>query len=83
MAERLPPTSSERKHQAKRYNEGLKLVATLFNSLSIVTVGTAFVGPIIQKHYDVLTDGGWGLLLVAVCLHLIAQLAVRQLRAEE
>ena len=71
------------KHRAKRFNEGVKLVATLFNSLAIITVGTAFVSPIAQRRYDVLADGGWTLLLAAVVLHLISHLALRFLRAEE
>ena len=71
------------KHRAKRFNEGAKLVATLFNSLAIITIGTAFIGPIVQGRFDVLSSGGWVLLLVALSLHLIAHLAVRLIRAEE
>lgn len=73
----------DRKHRAKRFNEGAKLVATLFNSLAIVTLGTAFVGPIAQRHYDVLADGGWILLLVALGLHLLAHTAIRLIRSED
>ena len=83
MVEPAPLTISERKFRAKRYNEGLKLAATLFNSLSIVTFGTAFVGPITQGHYDILTHGGWAMLTLALCLHSAAQAIVRLLRPEE
>ena len=71
------------KHRAKRFNEGAKLVATLFNSLAIITLGTAFIGPIVQGRFDVLPKGGWVLLLVALSLRFIAPLAVRLIRAEE
>ena len=83
MVEPAPLTSGERKFRAKRYNEGLKLAATLFNSLSIVTFGTAFVGPITQGHFEVLSGGGWALLLPALCLHFVAQAVLRLHRPEE
>ena len=37
-----------RKFIAKRFNEHTKLLATLFNSLSIATFGAAFVVPLAQ-----------------------------------
>ena len=83
MADPAPLTLSERKFRAKRYNEGLKLAATLFNSLSIVIFGTAFVGPITQGHFEVLSGSGWALLLPALSLHLVAQAVMRLLRPEE
>lgn len=46
------------KHRAKQWNEGIKLAATLFNALAIVTLGAAFINPVANKHYDVLSDGG-------------------------
>lgn len=49
------------KHRARRFNAGLKLAATLANSLSIATFGAAFVIPIAQRDHDVLSDGGWTL----------------------
>ena len=58
-------------------------MATLFNSLAIITIGTASIGPIVQRRFDVLSNGGWILLLVALSLHFFAPLAVRLIRAEE
>lgn len=83
MVEPAPLTSSERKFRAKRYNEGSKLAATLFNSLSIVTFKTAFVGPITQGYFEVLSGSGWALLLLASSLHFVAQAVIRLVRPEE
>jgi hypothetical protein len=74
MSEGAPLSYDERKFRAKRYDEGLKLGATFFNPLSIVTIGTAFVGPITQGH------GGWASLAPAVILRFVAQARVRLLR---
>ncbi|GJD95825.1 hypothetical protein [Methylobacterium iners] len=71
------------KHRAKRFNEGVKLTATLFNSLSIATVGAVFIVPIAQRQFDVLRDGGGSLLLVAVALHLVGQAIIQFTRAED
>lgn len=83
MAERRPLTASERKHRARIYNEGLRLVATLYNSLSMVTFGTAFVAPIAQGNLAIPGSGGWLLLLAALSLHAVAHVAIRQLRPED
>lgn len=71
------------KHRAKRWNEGIKLAATLLNSVAIITLGAAFINPIANRHYDVLSDGGWILLLGAIASHILGQLLLRLLRAEE
>lgn len=71
------------KHRAKRWNERIKLVATAFNSIAIVTVAAAFITPIANKHYDVLSDGGWILLLGALVSHMVGQIALVAVRAEE
>ena len=71
------------KHIAKRWNERVKLVATFFNALAIVTVAAAVINPIANKHYDALSDGGWILLLVAASLHALGQYALSHFRAEE
>lgn len=71
------------KHRAKRFNEGLKLTATLLNSLSIATVGAVFIVPIAQRQFDVFRDGGGSLLLVAVGLHLVGYAIIRFTRAED
>ncbi|MCJ2124539.1 hypothetical protein [Methylobacterium sp. J-077] len=74
---------SERKHRAKRFNEGLKLTATLFNSSAIATIGIAVINPLAQRHLDLLADGGWTLLIAAIVLHLIDQIMIRFLRPED
>lgn len=71
------------KHIAKRWNERIKLAATFFNASAIVTVAAAVINPIANKHYDVLSDGGWILLLVAAALHGLGQLALSLFRAED
>ncbi|MEL6061999.1 MULTISPECIES: hypothetical protein [unclassified Methylobacterium] len=38
-------SAGERKHRAKRFNEGLKLAANLFNSSAIATIGIAVINP--------------------------------------
>ncbi|HEX8417240.1 MAG TPA: hypothetical protein VF641_06500 [Methylobacterium sp.] len=73
----------DRKFQAKRFNEHAKLLATLFNSLSIATFAAAFVVPVVQGRYDVMTDGHWILLFVGLALHLAAQAAIRLMRRED
>ncbi len=73
-----------RKHRAKRFNEGVKLAATFFNATAILTLGTAFITPLVQHPADVLTNNGWAFLVAAFLLHLIGQTAIRLfLRAEE
>lgn len=71
------------KHLAKRWNERVKLVATLFNALAIVSLATAVINPIASRHYDVVSDGGWILLLAAASLHLAAHGAFQFLQAED
>ena len=51
-------SASERKHRSKRFDEGLKLAATLFNSSAIATIGIAVINPLAQRHLDLLSDGG-------------------------
>ncbi|MCJ2092856.1 hypothetical protein MKK67_10130 [Methylobacterium sp. J-072] len=76
-------SAAERKHRAKRFNEGLKLAATLLNSSAIATIGIAVINPIAQRHLDLLADGGWTLLIAAVVLHVMAQIIIRFLRQED
>lgn len=81
-----PPilSAAERKHRAKRFNEGVKLTATFFNATAILTLGTAFITPLVQHPTDLLTHNGWAFLLAAFLLHVIGQIALRLfLRAEE
>jgi hypothetical protein len=73
----------DQKHRAKRFNEGAKLLASLFNSLAIAVFGAAFVIPITQGRYDVLAHGGGLLLVAGVSLHLAGQAALRFLQAED
>lgn len=67
------------KHRAGRFDEGLKLAATLANSLSIAT----FVIPIAHRDLDVLSDGGWTLLAAGGALRLLAQAVLPFMRAED
>ncbi|MGE8127900.1 hypothetical protein [Methylobacterium sp. 285MFTsu5.1] len=76
-------SASERKHRAKRFNEGLKLAATLLNSSAIATIGIAVINPLAQRHLDLVADGGWTLLIAAIVLHLMGQLMIRFLRPED
>ncbi|KQP52677.1 MULTISPECIES: hypothetical protein [unclassified Methylobacterium] len=75
--------TEDAKHRAKRFNEGVKLLATLFNSLSIATFGAAFVVPFAQRHLDVFRDGGWVLLSAATSRHLVGQITLRFVRSED
>ncbi|MFE1601455.1 hypothetical protein [Methylobacterium sp. ID0610] len=43
----------DQKHRAKRFNEGAKLLASLFNSMAIAVFGAAFVIPITQGRHGV------------------------------
>lgn len=51
-------SAGERKHRAKRFNEGVKLAATFFDATAILTLGTAFITPLVQHPADVLTNNG-------------------------
>ena len=42
------PLARDRKYRAKRFNEGLKLAATLFNSSAIATIGS---GPLMSCSF--------------------------------
>ncbi|MCJ2050163.1 hypothetical protein [Methylobacterium sp. J-070] len=77
------PSAAERKHRARRFNEGLKLAATLLNSLAIATIGIAVINPLAQRRLDLLADGGWTLLVAAFILHAMGQIVIRFLRPEE
>lgn len=72
-----------RKFIAKRFNEHTKLLATLFNSLSIATFGAAFVIPLAQGQEGFMKEGHWILLLVALALHMAGHAAVRLMRSED
>jgi hypothetical protein len=73
-------SAGERKHRAKRFNEGFKLAATLLNSSVIATIGIAVINPLAQRHLDLFADGGWTLLIAAIVLYLIGQIMIRFLR---
>ncbi|WP_457106624.1 hypothetical protein [Methylobacterium sp. P5_C11] len=49
---------ASRKHRAKRFDEGLKLVAILLNASAIATIGIAVINPLAQRHLDLLAEGG-------------------------
>lgn len=75
------------KHRAKRWNERVKLVATPFSSVAIVTLAAALIDPIASKHDDVLADGGWILLFGAASSHAasshnVGQIVLTFFRAE-
>jgi hypothetical protein len=72
-----------RKFLAKRFNEHVKLLATLFNALSIATFGAAFVVPLAQGQYGVLSGGHWILIFAALALHLAGHAALRFMRSED
>ncbi|MBY0256380.1 hypothetical protein [Methylobacterium sp.] len=71
------------KHRAKRWNERVKLVATPFTSVAIVTLAAALINPIAGKHDDVLADGGWILLFGAASSRIVGQIVLTFFRAEE
>ncbi|MFH6780826.1 MULTISPECIES: hypothetical protein [Methylobacterium] len=71
------------KHRAKRFDEGAKLLASLFNSLAIAVFGAAFVIPVTHGRYDVFAHGGGLLLIAGECFHLAGQAALRFLGAED
>ena len=74
-----PESGSERKLQAKRTNEHLKLVASFLNTLSLAVIGAAFVVPGVTSLHGV----RWIWIPVGVALHLLAHLAVRLLKSED
>ncbi|MDR4306923.1 hypothetical protein IHQ68_09865 [Chelatococcus sambhunathii] len=79
MAE-LTPEDFERRLRAKRANERLKLLATTMNTLGMTVVGVAVLVPVVA--------GAAGLLsliwiVIAVVLHLAAQVALGSLRSED
>ncbi len=59
-------SASEWTHRAKRFNEGVKLTAKVFNATAILTLGTAFITPLVQHPMGVLTSSGWPFLLAAL-----------------
>lgn len=72
-----------RKFLAKRFNEHSKLLANLFNALSIATFGAAFIVPLAQGRDGFRNAEQWILIPVALALHLAGHAAMRLMRSEE
>ncbi|MHC2107782.1 hypothetical protein [Methylobacterium sp.] len=51
-------SAAERKHRAKRFDEGVKLVATVFDATALLTLGTTFISPLVQHPADVFVNSG-------------------------
>ncbi|TXN02614.1 hypothetical protein FV242_14325 [Methylobacterium sp. WL64] len=51
-------SAAERKNRAKRFDEGVKLVATVFDNTALLTVGTTFISPLVQHPADVFVNSG-------------------------
>ena len=77
------PKHQNQKFLSKRFNEHAKLLANLFNALSIATFGAAFIVPLAQGRYGVQNAEQWILILVASALHLAGHAAIRLMRSEE
>ena len=65
-------SAAERTHRAKRFDEALKLAATLLTSSAIA-----------PRHRDLFSDGGWTVLIAAVVQHPMGQIVIGILRPEE
>lgn len=78
----MTPEDIERRRDARRNNEGVKLLATLLNNLAIGTFIAGVLTPSIAgRPLPVLGDAA--LVFVAVCLHIGAQIALRRLLKSE
>ena len=69
--------ASERKFQAKRANEQLKLFASLMNTLAAAVIATAVIVPTIRAELTptALYLPGW--VLIGFFLHVLGQSALR------
>ena len=76
-------SAAERTHRAKRFDEALKLAATLLTSSAIATIGLAVINPLAQRHRDLFSDGGWTVPIAAVVHHPMGQIVIGILRPEE
>ena len=77
------PDAANRRLAAKRHNEGIKLLANAFHSLSLGVAGAALILPGVTSPAKLLEPAPFIWLLVAVALHLIEQGVLRLLRSEE
>ena len=77
-------SEQERKLQARRFNEHIKLLATTVNAVALITAGTGVVQPIIAGGAgSVLTQPrNWLWILLGIALHLCAQALIRLIRPE-
>lgn len=80
-----PDDPGQRKHDAKRFNEKLKLRAGALNALGIALVGSAFVFPVIrdQNPGALLEASTWVWIIVGIGLHLAAVATLSALRRED
>ena len=64
---------------AKRLNEGLKLLATGLNNLSVAFLVGAFVNPLLGNGLTIL----WVWIPVAVALHVFGQILLHSMKDKE
>ena len=74
---------NDAKHRAKRWNERVKLFATLLNSIAIVTLAAAVINPLASKHFELFADGGGLLIFGGLLSHILAQFVLSFFEAEE
>lgn len=78
------PPPSERKLAAKRYNEGVKLIATAFNNFAVAVIVTALLQPMIADAAKFVIEYRPIWYFVGVGLHIVAQVILRyEFRSEE
>lgn len=68
-----------RRLATKRFNEHIKLLASVLNGAAIVTIGAAVVAPVVSGSMG-LAAPFWS--FGAIALHLVGQAALRLLRDE-
>lgn len=78
------PNNGDRKLAAKRYNEGVKLVATALNNFAVAVVVTAILQPMIADASKFVIEYRPVWYFVGVGLHIVAQVILRyEFRSEE
>lgn len=74
---------TRRKLAAKRTNERVKLGYTTVNALAIGVLGAAVIVPGVSSVASLLEFQRWIWLIIAMALHMLAQMIVGLLRSEE
>jgi len=79
----LSPDDIERRIAAKKNNERMKLIATTANNLSILTVFTPIISPIIQNQNLTLSSASLMAGVVFLLFQFFAHGAISLMRSED